>query len=554
MAVGGSRTLKLTILGDVDQLKKSLQGATADVEDSSSKMLDFGKKAGLAFAAAAVAAGAYAVKIGVDGVKAAIEDEQSQSKLALALERATGATKDQIAATESSILKMSLATGVADDKLRPALSRLAISTGDISKAQDLLSLSMDVATQTGKPLETVANAIGKAYDGNTAALGKLGIGLSSAELKTMQFTDVQQKLTDLFGGAAAKNAETFQGRMDVLKTTLSEAKETIGYALLPILETLVNYFVQYVVPIVEKLSNAFGDKTSGLSAYIEQLGDTLQSVFIPIWNGLVTAFNSIKSAVGDNLAAFMELGGYISKYLAPIVGTILGGAFDALGKIVSGLVTLIGGVARAINAIISTTIDAINELIKAYNRIPILPNVSLITKPGTTFSTSSRPPLADTTTTDTTDTTKKSTYTGGTFSSGGIELPKSVTNNLTGSTNISAAGTATALEKAANAGGTNGVAGAGTTDSQNWARLQAAAVKLGGAFTDSQNEARLTAQAVKMGGAFTDSQNSARLAGNTINLTVNGAMDSEGTARTIVDTLNNAFFRGTGGANALVGI
>jgi hypothetical protein len=548
----GSRTLKLSILADVDQLNKSLKAANADVEDSSSKMLDFGKKAGLAFAAAAVAAGAYAIKIGVDGVKAAIEDEQSQSKLALALERATGATKDQIAATESSILKMSLATGVADDKLRPALSRLAISTGDIAKAQDLLSLSLDIATQTGKPLETVANAIGKAFDGNTAALGKLGIGLSSAELKTMQFTDVQQKLTNLFGGAAAKNAETFQGRMDVLKTTLNEAKETIGYALLPILEKLVNFFVQYVVPIVEQLSNAFGDKSSGLTAYIKQLGDTLSSVFIPIWNGLVTAFNSIKAAIKDNLSAFMELGGYITQYLAPIVGTILGGAFTALGKIVSGIVTLIGGVARAINAIVSTTIDAINALINAYNRIPILPNIPTIPKGSNPPSTASRPPLAETTTTDTTDTTKKDG--GGSFTMGGIELPKSVTNNLTGSTNISAAGTATALEKAANAGGTGGVAGAGTTDSQNWARLQAAAVKLGGAFTDSQNEARLTAQAVKMGGAFTDSQNAARLAGSTINLTVNGAMDSEGTARTIVDTLNNAFFRGTGGATALVGI
>jgi hypothetical protein len=556
----GSRTLKLSILADVDQLNKSLKAANADVENSSNSMLEFGKKAGLAFAAAAAAAGAYAIKIGVDGVKAAIEDEQSQVKLASALENATGATKGQIAATEQSILKMSLATGVADDKLRPALSRLAISTGDISKAQDLLALSLDISTQTGKPLEAVANSIGKAFDGNTAALGKLGVGLSSAELKTMTFTQVQQRLSDLFGGAAAKNAETFQGRMDVLKTTLNEAKETIGYALLPILETLVNYFVQYVVPIVEKLSGAFGDKTSGLTAYIEQLGETLASVFIPIWNGLVKAFDSIKSAVQDNLSAFMELGGYISKYLAPIVGTILGGAFDTLGKIVSGLVTLVGGVARAINAIVSTTIDAINALINAYNRIPILPNISTIPKTTTSNNTSNnlpgsgaKPPGGtDTTTTDTT--TKKDL--GGSFSTGGIELPKSVTNNLTGNTNISAAGAATALEKIANAGGTGGVAGAGTTDSQNWARLQAAAEKLGGAFTDSQNAARTAGSAVAsaLGGSVNTSTLAGILkaSGTTINLTVNGAIDSEGTARTIVDTLNNSTNRGTNGAANLV--
>ena len=75
---GQSRTLKLSILADVDQLKKSLAQANGDVDNSSSKMGEFSKKAGLAFAAAGAAAGAYAVKLAVDGVKAAIEDEAAQ--------------------------------------------------------------------------------------------------------------------------------------------------------------------------------------------------------------------------------------------------------------------------------------------------------------------------------------------------------------------------------------------------------------------------------------------------------------------------------------------
>jgi len=131
---GKDRTLKLSILGDVDDLNKKLKAANGDVEESAGKLEKFGKVAGAAFAAAATAAAAYAVKIGVDGVKAAIADEQSQIKLASALENATGATKDQIAATESSIDKMARATGVADDQLRPALARLALSTNSTSKA------------------------------------------------------------------------------------------------------------------------------------------------------------------------------------------------------------------------------------------------------------------------------------------------------------------------------------------------------------------------------------------------------------------------------------
>ncbi len=158
--MAGSRTLKLSILGDVDNLNKSLKAASKDVDTFGDKMGKVGKMVGAAFAAAAAAAGAYAIKIGVEGVKAAIEDEKAQTQLAVALENATGATKAQIAATEQSILQMSLATGVADDELRPALGRLVRSTSDTEKAQQLLATALDISAATGKPLESVANALG----------------------------------------------------------------------------------------------------------------------------------------------------------------------------------------------------------------------------------------------------------------------------------------------------------------------------------------------------------------------------------------------------------
>jgi hypothetical protein len=319
----GSRTLKLSILADVDQLNKSLKAANSDVENSSSKISDFGKKAGLAFAAAAAAAGAYAIKIGIDGVKAAIADEAAQVKLASALRNATGATDDQIASVEKQILKMSLATGVSDDQLRPAMARLALSTSDAGKAQDLLALALDISAQTGKPLEGVANALGKAYDGNTAALGKLGIGLSSAELKAMSFEQVSGRLSELFAGAATANANTFAGRMERLKVTFDEAKETIGFALLPILEKLMTFMTVNVIPIVEKVSNAFSDKSGGLTGYILYLGQTISNVFTPIWNGLVKAFGYVKDAIGDNMDSFLAFGKLIADYVAPVIGTVL---------------------------------------------------------------------------------------------------------------------------------------------------------------------------------------------------------------------------------------
>lgn len=265
----GNRTLKLSILADVDDLKKKLGEADKAVENNSNKISEFGKKAAAAFAVAAAAAVAYGTKLAIDGVKAAIEDEQAQLRLANALREATGATDAQIKATEDMILQTSLATGVADNELRPAMQRLAVSTKSTEEAQKLLSLALDVSKGSGKDLETVANALAKAHDGQETALGRLGVGLSAAELKTMSFTDIQKRLSDLYGGAASENAETFQGKIDRLKVGFDEAKESLGMALLPQVERFIAFLNESGIPTLNAfIAGLTGDK--GLQTSLEQ--------------------------------------------------------------------------------------------------------------------------------------------------------------------------------------------------------------------------------------------------------------------------------------------
>jgi hypothetical protein len=495
--MAGSRTLKLSILGDVDNLNKSLKTATKDVETFGDKMGKVGKMVGAAFAAAAAAAGAYAIKIGVEGVKAAIEDEKAQTQLALALENATGATTAQIAATEQSILQMSLATGVADDQLRPALGRLVRSTGDITKAQDLLSTALDVSTATGKPLETVANALGKAYDGNTAALGKLGIGLSAAELKTMDFTQVQGRLSDLFGGAAARNADTYAGRIARMQVAFDEAKETIGFALLPILEKVINFINQNALPAINAFSKAFSLDGNGLGGTITTLGNIITSVFTPIINGMVKAFSYVKDAIGDNLETFKEFGGYIATYLAPVIGTVLGGALQVAGKIAGGVIDVIAGVVKILNGLISGAVAGINALISAYNAIPFLPNVSKISTP--------------------------------TVSVPSIKTPT-----------VSTAVPSIPTISAPSGGGSSAASSGGGVATASKVAATAAAATSGGNYQFGTSGVNTNTLAGIMAAS-----------GTTVNVTVNGAVDKEGTARTIVDTLNNSYYRGTGGATNL---
>jgi hypothetical protein len=378
--MAGSRTLKLSILGDVDSLNKSLKAATADVETFGDKMTKAGKVVGAALAAAAAAAGAYAIKIGVDGVKAALDDEKAQRILAKTLENTTGATVAQVKAVEDYITQTSLAIGVTDDELRPAFSRLVRSTKDTEEAQKLLNLALDISSATGKPLEAIANSLGKAYDGNTNALGKLGLGIDQSILKTKDFNKVYESLRTSFKGFAENEANTFQGRLDRMKVAFDEAKESIGFALLPILEKLMKFINQVAQPVLDALNGGFSD-TSGLAYYIQYVSKVIQSIFIPVWNGLVKAFNSIKTAIGDNLETFKEFGGYISTYLAPVIGTVLGGALQVVGKIAGGVIDVIAGVIKVINGLIGGAIDGINALIRAYNAVPLLPNIPTISKP-----------------------------------------------------------------------------------------------------------------------------------------------------------------------------
>jgi hypothetical protein len=517
--MAGSRTLKLSILGDVNNLTKSLQTASTDVDSFGDKIGKVGKVIGAAFVAAAAAAGAYAVKIGIDGVKAALEDEKAQRILALTLENTTGATNAQIAAVEDYITKTALATGVTDDQLRPALSRLVRSTKDTEEAQKLLSLALDISSATGKPLEAIANSLGKAYDGNTNALGKLGLGIDQSILKTKDFNKVYESLRGSFAGFAAQEANTFQGRLDRLNVAFDEAKETIGFALLPVLSNLITFVNDKAVPIITALADSFSLKgEGGLGRTINDVGAAIKSFVLPIFDGMKSTFDKIKATIVENKDEFQAFFDVI-KYAAPIIGTVVGKAFNLIGSIASVVLNLISNVLAAIKPLLNTAIDGINLIIKGINAIKPGEDISSISKIGAqSFATSGAPGAIK-------GGGSTSGTTGGGFTGSGTTSGGTTSGGTTGGGVTAAVASAVAATKA--------VAGGGFTDSQNAARLIAAG---GGGFTDSQNAARLAAQAPQ------------------INITVNGAIDREGTARTIVETLNDSYYRGTGGASALQAI
>jgi hypothetical protein len=327
----------------------------------------------------------------------------------------------------------------------------------------------------------------------------LGVGLSTAELKTMSFEQVQGRLTELFGGAAARNADTYAGQIARVQVAFDEAKETLGTALLPILDQLLKFINENALPAIQAFSAAFSlTEGDGFGRVITDVGTTLKKTFTPIIEGVKSVFDSVKTAVmnsKDEFKAFWD----VVKFIAPLIGKVIGDSLRVVGDIAELVITIVAKVLGAIKPLLNTAIDGINLIIKGYNLIQTGKDIPPIQKIGAA-----------------------STSTGalGNFSM------STGTVQTTPTTGVSSGGGTTSVPTGG--GTTNGIAGV----------VASAASAANNIVTGSFNAGRFReAEAASMG--------------TTINLTVTGAFDREGTARTIVETLNDSFYRGTGGAGSL---
>ena len=478
--------VKITFDADLDGLRKGVNGASNEVEGFGSKVAKFGKVAGAAFAAAGVAAAAYAGKLLIDGVKSAIEDEAAQAKLATTLKNVTGATTKQIAAVESQITKTSLLTGLTDDELRPSFERFVRATNDADAALKLQAVAIDVAAGSGKSLEAVTNAMAKAAEGNAGSLAKLGIGLSAAELKTMSMEQITAKLAETFGGQASEKADTFQGKMQRLQVAFNEGKETVGAFVLDAITPMVTGFVDNVIPAIQKLAEELGPKLTpifkALTEYIKNfviptfkaiwafiqdfIIPTFGAILAPIINGLRAAFESVAAKIKENedklaplFAAFKVFAAFVRDYLAPYIGERLGEAFRFLGVVLGVVIDLF-----------ATLIDNANKSFNAVKRV--------------------------------------------------VEYLKG--NPITGTY----------------------IKGLEALNPFGGGRATGGPVSSGTSYIVGERGPELFVP--NANGTIVPNGGGGR--GNTINVTVNGAIDAEGTARTIVDVLNRSFSRGTLGS------
>ena len=334
-----------------------------------------GQKVGMAlekaFLPAVAAVGALAAGA-VLSAKAAAEDAREQAQLARQINASTTATEAQIAATNEYIMQQELLSAISATELRPALAILVRHTGDLAKAQQLLNLAMDVSVGTGRDVFDVAERMAEGFTGVLTPLEELDYGLVQSIENGASFDDIMGSLAATFGGAVAKDAETAAGRFARMQVQMQQVQETIGYALLPIIEKLL--------PTLESLAVFIGDNTDliiGIGVAVGTFATAIiaANLAMKAWtvlSGITAAVNAVLATSFSVLWVATGVG-IIIAIIAAVVALQL--KFDIFGKAIDGLTRLFNTLWSVAKYTLGAIIDGINVLIRAWNKLPLVDDI-----------------------------------------------------------------------------------------------------------------------------------------------------------------------------------
>ena len=540
-----SRTLKLSILGDVDDLVKNLKKGTNATDDYTKTLANFGKKAAVAFAVAGAAAGAFAIS----AVKGASDLAETVSKVGV-LFGDTAKDIEKFAGTAAKSLGQTKQQALDAAATFATFGKAAgLSGQDLSKFSiDFVKLASDLSSFNNTSPEQAINAIGSALRGEAEPLRAYGVLLNDASLKqaalslgiiktTTEALTPQQKVLaaqklifEQTGAAQGDFARTSDGLANQTKITLAQLenmKTEIGTALLPIVLQLATAFNEKVIP--------------NLQAFVAGM----------------TGKNGVTEATEDGTLGAFEFGKMVEKVIRTVYN--LRGVLIAMAAVLAG-VFVVSKVAAGVTA----TILIIQSLIKAYNALrasalvagiamafalnPLL-GVGAVAVAASVLAGANALANRDQTSTENlgipknlvTDyapyvppSFKVDQFPGGT-TMGDMPRPGGSTRSATGE--IIGAGSASELQKRLE------------EISKEMSELVFRMTTGGISTTRAQTEI----DALKAEMAVLTKQSQALQKQNTVNITVNGAIDPERTARQIVEEMNNSTYRGGGGgAGSLV--
>jgi hypothetical protein len=370
MALGAVVARILTQYSD-----KGSKAATKDIAKLGKSFDNFAKKSAKAFGLAAAASAAFAIKIGKDAVQAAIADQKSQALLANSLRNTVSASDSQIASVEKNITALQKQFKVVDDELRPAFGRLTAAFGSTTMAQEALQLALNVSAFAGVDLATASDAIIKSSQGQNKALGKLVPGIGAATLATKDFGKITDKVSKIVGGSAAVRAETLEYKLAGLRIAFGEILETLGYALLPVLEKFATVVSTQILPQIEAFVTANKDRLAASFQIAADFAVKLLTAAISFGDWVANNTGKVKILAGIIAGMFVGVGIANFIILLASVTTAMGIlATTATGAAIASAFAT-GGASVALAA---GAVGVIAATMLAYNQVkggsaPVLP-------------------------------------------------------------------------------------------------------------------------------------------------------------------------------------
>jgi len=320
---GLGRSLYVGLKADTKSFGKSLSKAEKNLQRFKNGV----KVLGTAVATSFAAMGAAALLFGKSAITAALEDQKSQAILSKTVRNNAKYRKGLVKDTEKTINALESQYNIIDDKLRPAFGKLVVATKSVSKSQKLIRTAIDVSALSGKSLDSVVTALSKAYLGSNTAIGKLGLGIDKAKLKTMKFDQILSTITKKTGGSGKAAAGTYQGAVDGLSIAWTNFQESVGYKILPKLGDLLKYIKTKLIPFLGVVKQGFDGIAKDKNSPAAKLGAAIKTMFISFEN----LFKSLSSdKAGKSQSTLETIAGALTTFANAI--TAVNNAVGKAGK------------------------------------------------------------------------------------------------------------------------------------------------------------------------------------------------------------------------------
>jgi len=353
---GGERDLTIRLFANVDDFKRNMKSAEKDTDDFGSKVFDSLGKVGLAVAAAGAAVGSFAIKLGVDSVKAAIEANKQQERLAALLRNTGAATENQIQLLNAQAQSLSQVGVATKENVLITQSQLAtfdLMGGTIAKLTPAIIdyvIAEKGATASTDDFKSMTNGLAQALNGNFASLTATGFVLDENTKKliktgteTERAAALVEVLNSTYRGFNETAGQTAEGQLIMLQNAFNDTTEAIGQALLPTLLLLVEAFKDHVLPKI----------ITFIDFVVDVAIPAIERFFVDAIERLTDAWGGLDDALKDTNKRLPETGagiGLVGKIAGEIALSIPKGivfALELLGKALEFVVRIIAAAVLA---------------------------------------------------------------------------------------------------------------------------------------------------------------------------------------------------------------